>query len=85
MFTLSCSRINIGLRYQAAVPELRERSAAQRDLHKADVVWALLPDLEANTEQQQRGLLLSQYHISFSFLIHYIEWKEENVLQFCLI
>lgn len=67
MFTLSCSRINIGLRYQAPVPELRERSAAQHDLHKADVVWALLPDLEANTKQQQRGLQLTQYHITFSF------------------
>ncbi|XP_016330922.1 ELM2 and SANT domain-containing protein 1 isoform X2 [Sinocyclocheilus anshuiensis] len=47
-------RINIGLRYQAEVPELRERSAAQHDLHKAVLVWAPLPDLEANTEQQQR-------------------------------
>ncbi|XP_067223643.1 mitotic deacetylase-associated SANT domain protein [Chanodichthys erythropterus] len=47
-------RINIGLRYQAEVPELRERSAAQHDLHKAELVWAPLPDLEANTQQQQR-------------------------------
>ncbi|XP_016410143.1 ELM2 and SANT domain-containing protein 1-like [Sinocyclocheilus rhinocerous] len=43
-------RINIGLRYQADVPELRERSAAQHDLHKAELLWAPL----ANTEQQQR-------------------------------
>ncbi|KAL1258208.1 hypothetical protein QQF64_011452 [Cirrhinus molitorella] len=47
-------RINIGLRYQAEVPELRERSAAQHDLHKAELVWAPLPDLEASTEQQKR-------------------------------
>ncbi|XP_016312943.1 transcriptional-regulating factor 1-like [Sinocyclocheilus anshuiensis] len=47
-------RINIGLRYQVQVPELRERSAAQHDLHKAELLWAPLPDLEANTEQQQR-------------------------------
>uniref|UniRef100_A0A9J7X8J5 Mitotic deacetylase associated SANT domain protein b n=2 Tax=Cyprinus carpio TaxID=7962 RepID=A0A9J7X8J5_CYPCA len=39
-------RINIGLRYQAEVPELRERSTAQHDLHKAELLWALLPDLE---------------------------------------
>uniref|UniRef100_A0A8C2DPK6 ELM2 and Myb/SANT-like domain containing 1b n=1 Tax=Cyprinus carpio TaxID=7962 RepID=A0A8C2DPK6_CYPCA len=44
-------RINIGLRYQAEVPELRERSAVQHDLHKAELVWAPLPDLEAGTEQ----------------------------------
>uniref|UniRef100_A0A8C2BI44 ELM2 and Myb/SANT-like domain containing 1b n=1 Tax=Cyprinus carpio TaxID=7962 RepID=A0A8C2BI44_CYPCA len=49
-------RINIGLRYQAEVPELRERSAAQHDLHKAELLWALLPDLEADTEQQQRAV-----------------------------
>ncbi|XP_056101554.1 mitotic deacetylase-associated SANT domain protein isoform X1 [Rhinichthys klamathensis goyatoka] len=47
-------RINIGLRYQAEVPELRERLAAQHDLHKAELVWAPLPDLEANTQEQQR-------------------------------
>uniref|UniRef100_A0A8C2ILC7 ELM2 and Myb/SANT-like domain containing 1b n=1 Tax=Cyprinus carpio TaxID=7962 RepID=A0A8C2ILC7_CYPCA len=39
-------RINIGLWYQAEVPELRERSTAQHDLHKAELLWALLPDLE---------------------------------------
>ncbi|XP_052386630.1 mitotic deacetylase-associated SANT domain protein-like [Carassius gibelio] len=47
-------RINIGLRYQAEVPELRERSAAQHDLQKAELLWASLPDLEADIEQQQR-------------------------------
>lgn len=47
-------RINIGSRYQAEVPELRDRSAAQHDLHKAELVWAPLPDLEANAQKQQR-------------------------------
>ncbi|XP_051502740.1 mitotic deacetylase-associated SANT domain protein-like [Myxocyprinus asiaticus] len=47
-------RINIGLRYQAEIPEHRARSAAQHDLHKAELVWAPLPDLEANPGQLQR-------------------------------
>ncbi|XP_051578525.1 mitotic deacetylase-associated SANT domain protein-like [Myxocyprinus asiaticus] len=47
-------RINIGLRYQAEVPELRECSIAQHDLHKAELVWAPLRDLEANPELLQR-------------------------------
>ncbi|KAM6953935.1 mitotic deacetylase associated SANT domain protein a [Aplochiton taeniatus] len=32
-------RINIGLQYQAEVPELLERPSSQFDQHKADVVW----------------------------------------------
>lgn len=47
-------RINIGVRYQAEVPELRERSAALHDLHKAELVWAPLQDLEASAQQQQK-------------------------------
>lgn len=47
-------RINIGSRYQAEVPELRDRSAVQHDLHKAELLWAPLPDLEASAQQQQR-------------------------------
>ncbi|XP_062863277.1 mitotic deacetylase-associated SANT domain protein [Trichomycterus rosablanca] len=47
-------RINIGLRYQAEVPELRDRSAAQLDPHKAELVWAPLPELESKRQQQER-------------------------------
>ncbi|XP_043118921.1 mitotic deacetylase-associated SANT domain protein [Puntigrus tetrazona] len=61
-------RINIGLRYQAEVPELRERSAAQHDLHKAELVWAPLPDLEANTEKQQR--VNDLMHLACSSALH---------------
>uniref|UniRef100_A0A673KE50 ELM2 and SANT domain-containing protein 1-like n=1 Tax=Sinocyclocheilus rhinocerous TaxID=307959 RepID=A0A673KE50_9TELE len=61
-------RINIGLRYQAEVPELRERSAAQHNLHKAELVWAPLPDLEANTEQQQR--VDDLMHLACSSALH---------------
>ncbi|XP_059376676.1 mitotic deacetylase-associated SANT domain protein-like [Carassius carassius] len=61
-------RINIGLRYQAEVPELRERWAAQHDLHKAELVWAPLPDLEANTEQKQR--VDDLMHLACSSALH---------------
>ncbi|XP_028828227.1 ELM2 and SANT domain-containing protein 1 isoform X2 [Denticeps clupeoides] len=37
-------RINIGQRYQADIPELRERSGSQYDQHKAELVWAPLPE-----------------------------------------
>ncbi|MCJ8736957.1 hypothetical protein PDJAM_G00018170 [Pangasius djambal] len=47
-------RINIGQRYQAEVPELKERSAAQLDPHKAELVWAPLPELESKGQQQER-------------------------------
>ncbi|TRY56237.1 hypothetical protein DNTS_028553 [Danionella cerebrum] len=47
-------RINIGVRYQAEVPELREQSAALVDTHKAELVWKPLSELESNTQQQQR-------------------------------
>ncbi|KAM9465939.1 uncharacterized protein mideasb [Clarias gariepinus] len=47
-------RINIGHRYQAEVPELKERSAAQLDPHKAELVWAPLPELESKGQQQER-------------------------------
>ncbi|KAF7665832.1 hypothetical protein LDENG_00131600 [Lucifuga dentata] len=39
-------RINIGSRYQAEVPELRQRSAVELDQHKAELVWAPLNELE---------------------------------------
>ncbi|KAA0711339.1 ELM2 and SANT domain-containing protein 1 MIDEAS [Triplophysa tibetana] len=47
-------RINIGSRYQAEVPDHRDRSAVQHDLHKAEQLWAPLTDLEASTQQPQR-------------------------------
>ncbi|KAF5903413.1 ELM2 and SANT domain-containing protein 1, partial [Clarias magur] len=40
--------------YQAEVPELKERSAAQLDPHKAELVWAPLPELESKGQQQER-------------------------------
>ncbi|XP_064164052.1 mitotic deacetylase-associated SANT domain protein [Anguilla rostrata] len=47
-------RINIGTRYQAEVPELRDRSAAQQDQHLAEIVWTPLPELESKPAQQER-------------------------------
>uniref|UniRef100_A0A3Q3G414 Mitotic deacetylase associated SANT domain protein a n=1 Tax=Labrus bergylta TaxID=56723 RepID=A0A3Q3G414_9LABR len=39
-------RINIGLRYQAEIPELKDQLSSQLDQHKADLVW--LPVEESN-------------------------------------
>ncbi|XP_035388548.1 mitotic deacetylase-associated SANT domain protein isoform X3 [Electrophorus electricus] len=47
-------RINIGQRYQAEVPELRERSEVLLDPQKAELVWAPLAELDAGAPQQQR-------------------------------
>uniref|UniRef100_A0A8B9L704 ELM2 and Myb/SANT-like domain containing 1b n=1 Tax=Astyanax mexicanus TaxID=7994 RepID=A0A8B9L704_ASTMX len=47
-------RINIGQRYQAEIPELRECSAAKLDSHKAELVWAPVPELESKGQQQER-------------------------------
>ncbi|XP_058843477.1 mitotic deacetylase-associated SANT domain protein-like, partial [Acipenser ruthenus] len=45
-------RINIGHRYQAEIPELRERLQAQQDEHKADLVWKPLQELETKQSHQ---------------------------------
>lgn len=48
-------RINIGSRYQAEVPELRQRTAVQLDPHRADLVWAPLTSLEEKPDFKQKG------------------------------
>ncbi|TKS86943.1 ELM2 and SANT domain-containing protein 1 MIDEAS [Collichthys lucidus] len=47
-------RINIGSRYQAEVPELRQRSAVELDHHRAELVWTPLTELEEKPEFQQK-------------------------------
>lgn len=47
-------RINIGSRYQAEVPELRQRSAVELDHHRADLVWVPLTELEEKPDFQQK-------------------------------
>ncbi|KAM7367774.1 hypothetical protein PAMP_014051 [Pampus punctatissimus] len=37
-------RINIGQKYQAEIPEIRDHLSSQLDLHKADLVWLPLED-----------------------------------------
>ncbi|KPP61641.1 hypothetical protein Z043_120238 [Scleropages formosus] len=49
-----CSRINVGIRYQAEVPDLRDLTAAQRDQHQAELVWAPLPEPESKSAQLER-------------------------------
>ncbi|XP_030299686.1 ELM2 and SANT domain-containing protein 1 isoform X1 [Sparus aurata] len=45
-------RINIGPRYQAEVPELRQRSAVELDHHRAELVWVPLTELEEKPDFQ---------------------------------
>ncbi|XP_029972562.1 ELM2 and SANT domain-containing protein 1 isoform X4 [Salarias fasciatus] len=47
-------RINIGSRYQAEVPELRQRAAVESDRHSADLVWAPLDELDEKPDFQQK-------------------------------
>ncbi|XP_074547997.1 uncharacterized protein mideasb [Halichoeres trimaculatus] len=47
-------RINIGSRYQAEVPELRQRSAVELDPHRAELVWAPLTELEEKPDFQEK-------------------------------
>ncbi|XP_043551657.1 transcriptional-regulating factor 1 isoform X1 [Chiloscyllium plagiosum] len=46
-------RINMGLRFQAAIPVLRERSLVENDISKADLVWKPWCELE-DPEMQQK-------------------------------
>ncbi|XP_072436819.1 transcriptional-regulating factor 1-like isoform X3 [Chiloscyllium punctatum] len=46
-------RINMGLRFQAAIPALRERSLVENDVSKADLVWKPWCELE-DPEMQQK-------------------------------
>uniref|UniRef100_A0A3P8P2H0 ELM2 and Myb/SANT-like domain containing 1b n=1 Tax=Astatotilapia calliptera TaxID=8154 RepID=A0A3P8P2H0_ASTCA len=47
-------RINIGSRYQAEVPELRQRSAVEQDHHRAELVWVPLCDLEGKPDLEEK-------------------------------
>ncbi|XP_044528480.1 transcriptional-regulating factor 1 isoform X2 [Gracilinanus agilis] len=46
-------RINIGVRFQAEIPELQDVSSLSNDTHKATLVWKPWPELE-NQEFQKR-------------------------------
>ncbi|XP_020832492.1 transcriptional-regulating factor 1 isoform X6 [Phascolarctos cinereus] len=46
-------RINIGVRFQAEIPELQDMSSLSKDTHKATLVWKPWPELE-NQEFQKR-------------------------------
>lgn len=46
-------RINMGMRFQAMIPALQDRSLAEKDVSKADLVWKPWCELE-NPEEQQK-------------------------------
>lgn len=55
MFLLLCRRINVGTRFQAEIPSLQDRSLAEADEHKAELVWQPWGDLETNKVTQENG------------------------------
>ncbi|KAL9849722.1 mitotic deacetylase-associated SANT domain protein isoform 1-T2 [Geothlypis trichas] len=46
-------RINVGTRFQAEIPSLQDRSLAETDEHKAELVWQPWGDLETNKVTQE--------------------------------
>ncbi|XP_064280547.1 mitotic deacetylase-associated SANT domain protein isoform X2 [Passer domesticus] len=46
-------RINVGTRFQAEIPSLQDRSLAEADEHKAELVWQPWGDLETNKVTQE--------------------------------
>ncbi|XP_023483842.1 mitotic deacetylase-associated SANT domain protein isoform X2 [Equus caballus] len=47
-------RINVGSRFQAEIPSMRDRALAASDSHKADLVWQPWEDLESSREKQRQ-------------------------------
>lgn len=47
-------RINVGTRFQAEIPTMRDRALAAADPHKADLVWQPWEHLESNWEKQRQ-------------------------------
>ncbi|XP_035313516.1 mitotic deacetylase-associated SANT domain protein isoform X2 [Cricetulus griseus] len=47
-------RINVGTRFQAEIPMMRDRALAAADPHKADLVWQPWEHLESSWEKQRQ-------------------------------
>ncbi|XP_051005036.1 mitotic deacetylase-associated SANT domain protein [Acomys russatus] len=47
-------RINVGTRFQAEIPAMRDRALAATDPHKADLVWQPWEHLESSWEKQRQ-------------------------------
>lgn len=45
----------MGSRFQAEIPSLQDRSLAEADEHKAELVWQPWGDLETNKVTQENG------------------------------
>ncbi|XP_040207442.1 transcriptional-regulating factor 1 isoform X2 [Rana temporaria] len=52
-------RINIGSRFQAAIPNFQCRPSPKKEMHKATLVWKPLPDLEKEESQKKVEVFLS--------------------------
>lgn len=55
MFIYCLRRINVGSRFQAEIPLLRDRSLAASDVAKEQLVWQPWEDLENNPAIQENG------------------------------
>nr|XP_020497171.1 LOW QUALITY PROTEIN: ELM2 and SANT domain-containing protein 1-like [Labrus bergylta] len=74
-------RINIGLRYQAEIPELKDQLSSQLDQHKADLVW--LPVEESNLKPGDPERVLDLMNMACSSVLRGGGTNQELVLH-CL-
>ncbi|XP_073433744.1 mitotic deacetylase-associated SANT domain protein isoform X2 [Dendrobates tinctorius] len=77
-------RINIGARFQADIPDLKERSLAFADKHKADVVWCPWDDLENKQVEQLLTAACSSIlpggGTNQELALHYLHESRGNIL-----
>ena len=53
---VNCRRINVGSRFQAEIPPLRNRLLMLYEEHLAQLVWSPWGDIASNTDTQERGV-----------------------------
>lgn len=77
-------RINIGGRFQADIPDLRDRSLASTDKYKADVVWCPWDDLENNQVEELLTAACSSIlpggGTNQELALHYLHESKGNIL-----
>lgn len=83
-------RINVGSRFQAEIPPMRDRSLAANDPHKADLVWQPWEELENSREKQRQveNLLTAACSSIFpgagtnqELALHYLHESRGNILE----
>ncbi|KAL1789583.1 ELM2 and SANT domain-containing protein 1 [Sigmodon hispidus] len=83
-------RINVGTRFQAEIPMMRDRALAAADPHKADLVWQPWEHLEASREKQRQvdNLLTAACSSIFpgagtnqELALHYLHESQGDILE----